>query len=153
LRLASFPVLGPTLAPFAIRYAVPLALRFWARDYGNIEADERGLLVASCRQPGTDRAFQRSLMAVIDPFGQSIGWAGRGLAIDLPPVALFWGREDRVIPFRHAEDAVRRSRGVTLVSFERCGHYPHLDHVEAFSSLLGQFLSDPDLQPTTLVAP
>ncbi|GMV41081.1 MAG: hydrolase [Myxococcales bacterium] len=144
MRLAAFPLLGPRIAPLAIRFVVPVALRLMADSYGHIEPAEIDHLVRCARAPGTAMAFQRSLEAVIDIRGQTLRTADRAAEVgDLPPTALFWGTEDPIIPYRHALDTVAHARGVALTGYEGCGHFPHLDRVDELARDLTDFFCDP----------
>ncbi|WP_207483069.1 acetoin dehydrogenase dihydrolipoyllysine-residue acetyltransferase subunit [Arenibaculum pallidiluteum] len=49
------------------------------------------------------------------------------------PVRVLWGREDSIVPWRHALAAPGR---VALHLFERAGHMPHWDQAEAVAAVL-----------------
>jgi hypothetical protein len=51
---------------------------------------------------GTARAFARSVRDVIDWRGQTRHVLDGGSDFALPPVALFWGARDTVLPIAHA---------------------------------------------------
>lgn len=149
MRLATFPVLGARITPYAIRFVVPIALRYMADSYGHMEPEEIDHFVRCTRLPGTMRAFQRSLEGVIDIFGQHVRTEDRAKeCVELPPTALFWGTDDPILPIRHALNAVARGQGVSLVRYEGCGHYPHLDRTKELARDIEEFLSDPE-RPTT----
>lgn len=148
LRLVAFPVLGPMLTPIALRYAVPVVLKRTTALYGHMEPDEVADFLRMNRIPGTDRAFIRSLQGVINLTGQYMQTAQRVCeAIDPPPIAIFWGTNDPVIPVRHGRNAVANAEGITLTTYEDCGHYPHLDAPYAFARDLTAFLDDPARRP------
>jgi len=42
--------------------------------------------------------------------------------------------------------------GIQTTFFERCGHYPHQQHTEAFANALLRFLDDPAALPARLKA-
>jgi pimeloyl-ACP methyl ester carboxylesterase len=145
MRFASFPVLGRWLTPLAMRHVFPAVLRMTPTSFGHMEPEEVERFVRWSRIPGTDVAFQRSLEGVINFFGQHVRTMDRVHEVtDMPPIALFWGTEDPIIPFHQAEDILARSAGVTLTRYDGCGHHPHLDHPERFSRDLIAFLTDPD---------
>ena len=145
LRFASFPVLGRKISPLFMRFIAPAALKLSPKTFGNIEPEEREYFIRVNRIPGSDRAFQRSLEGVINFFGQQMQTIDRAHEInDMPPIALFWGSNDPIIPARHGLDAVSQSEGITLTIYEGCGHFPHLDAPEKVSRDLIEFLTDPD---------
>ncbi|MBN1773568.1 MAG: alpha/beta fold hydrolase [Deltaproteobacteria bacterium] len=145
MRLASFPVLGRRLTPVAIRHLLPTVLRLTATTFGHMEPEEIECFVRWSRLPGTDVAFQRSLEGVINFFGQYVHTMDRVHEVaELPPIAIFWGTKDPILPLQHAKEMLARAEGVSLTRYEGCGHYPHLDHPERFSRDLAAFLNDPE---------
>jgi pimeloyl-ACP methyl ester carboxylesterase len=90
---------------------------------------------------GTARAFSRSLRDVVDLSGQRRGFFQHLHEIPrLPPIGLFWGDADPVIPITHAVDFARAITGTTISRFTGCGHYPHQDSPDEFADELGAFL-------------
>jgi pimeloyl-ACP methyl ester carboxylesterase len=151
MRFSAFPVLGRMLTPLAMRHVVPLVLRLTPGTFGNMEPDEQKKFVEWIRIPGTDRAFQRSLEGVIGFFGQRVQTSQRaGEVAEMPPVALFWGEKDPIIPVRHGRETVQRSVGISLTVYKGCGHYPHLDNPEEFAQDLAKFLEDPRRRPAEI---
>ncbi len=147
MRLASFPFFGRKLTPLALRHGIPWFLKHLSSTLGHMEPEEQQRFIEMNRIPGTDRAFQRTLEGVINVFGQHVQTAQRIGEVDvLPPIALFWGTRDPIIPVRHGRDTVTRSHDITLTTYD-CGHYPHLDAPEAFARDLLDFLSDPRRAP------
>lgn len=145
MRLASVPVLGGRLTPVAMRYLFPTVLRMTTTTFGNMEPEEVDSFVRWIRVPGTDVAFQRSLEGVINFFGQYMQSMDRmHEVVDLPPIAVFWGTRDPILPFLHGKQMLGLTEGVSLTSYEGCGHYPHLDHPYRFSRDVAAFLTDPD---------
>lgn len=153
MRLAAIPHLGPLLAPPLMRLGAPLLLRLFPGAAGNIEPDEARLLVHMNRIPGTDRAFTRTLSGVVDVFGQSQQMLPHADEIrSPPPMEVFWGLRDPIIPLSHGEALVRHSRGIRLHAYPGCGHFPHLEAPERFVRDLRRFLSDPGRPPARLFA-
>jgi pimeloyl-ACP methyl ester carboxylesterase len=102
-------------------------------------------------QAGSARAFARTVRDIIDWRGQRRTFFQRAHELEaLPPIAVFWGDRDKVIPFSHAEALARSVDGVRVTRFEDCGHYPHHEHPEAFASALRDFLDSPSAQAATL---
>ncbi len=145
LRFATLPVLGPAFTPFVIRYGLPFAMRHAPKTFGHMEPDEVTRAAASNRIPGTDRAFQRSVEGVIKLTGQYVRTMDRvGEVASLPPIAMFWGEKDPIIPLRHGREAFAGYAGVTLTIYPGVGHFPFLDAPADFARDLRAFLSDPD---------
>ncbi|MGH7270013.1 MAG: alpha/beta fold hydrolase [Polyangiaceae bacterium] len=95
---------------------------------------------------GTARAFSRSVRDVIDWRGQIRHFLDRAYEVDdLPPLAVFWGEEDPLIPVRQAVESAALLEGVTLTRFAGCGHFPHRQEPERFVRELEAFLDAPSL--------
>ncbi|MBI2061390.1 MAG: alpha/beta fold hydrolase [Nitrospirae bacterium] len=144
LRVSSFPGLGPLLTPLVLRLGLPLAQRITPGAFGHNEPDEIERLVRMCRIPGSDRAFNRTVTGVINILGQHVqSFSRAGEIKSLPPMALFWGDKDPILPISHAHAACRRLEHSTLSVYPGVGHYPHLDEPNRLAAELGTFLTDP----------
>ncbi len=144
MQLATLPVLGRRLTPLALRHGLPLVLKRTTALFGHMEPEEVERTIRISRIPGTGRAFQRTVEGVINIFGQHVQTTHRVAEVgDMPPVALFWGTKDPIIPIGHGLATVARSLGIKLTAYEGCGHFPHLDTPERFGHDLTEFLIDP----------
>ncbi len=141
LRLASLPHVVERLGqPFMAR-GTHLALNAAGGAY---TADEIAALSRINSIPGTARAFARSVRDVIDWRGQHRHFLdGAGKVADLPPIGLFWGEEDALIPIAHATEAISVLDGATLTRFPGCGHFPHRQEPERFVRALEAFVDAP----------
>jgi len=141
LRLASIPQVVERLGqPFMARGTL-MALNAAGGAY---EADEIAQLSRINAMPGTARAFARSVRDVIDWRGQHRHFLDRAYEVgDLPPVRLFWGERDTLIPIAHAVEAISVIEGATLTRFAGCGHFPHRQEPERFVRELEDFLDAP----------
>lgn len=145
MRLATFPVLGPLLTPGVMRVALPLSVRLAPGLFGHMEPEEQDRFIAMSRIPGSARALRRTLDGVINLRGQTVRSLDRIDEVEqMPPLALFWGEEDPVIPVHHGRKIMARSRYVTLTIYEGCGHFVHLDEPIRFAQDLTDFLCDSD---------
>ena len=141
LRLASLPLVverfgQPFMAP-GTRIALNAA-------GGAYEPDEIRRLACMNAIPGTARAFARSVRDVIDWRGQHRHFLDRAHEVgELPPVALFWGESDSVIPIAHGSEAASVLDGATLTRFAGCGHFPHRQEPEEFVRSLEAFVDAP----------
>ena len=143
MRFAAFPFFGRKLTPYALRYGLPRVLKYLSKTLGHMEPEEQEKFIEMSRIPGTKMAFQRTLEGVINFFGQYMQTDQRANEVEeMPPVALFWGTKDPIIPIRHGQDTVARSENITLTTYKKCGHYPHLEMPERFSGDLVDFFND-----------
>jgi pimeloyl-ACP methyl ester carboxylesterase len=144
LKYATFPVLGPRLTPFVVRRFIPLLMRFSPAIFGKRDPDEIKRFVKMMDVPGTHRAFQQSVAGVINLSGQYMQTKQRASELDeLPPIALFWGENDPILPVKHGRSMMAHSTGITLTTYPKCGHFPQLDIASTFAHDLKKFLLDP----------
>jgi pimeloyl-ACP methyl ester carboxylesterase len=91
---------------------------------------------------GTARAFARTVRDVIDLKGQTRGFHQHAHRIsEIPPIGIFWGDQDPIIPLSHGVDAAKSIPGASLACFSKCGHYPHRERPGTFVDALEAFLS------------
>jgi pimeloyl-ACP methyl ester carboxylesterase len=111
---------------------------------GNLVYDARGMedvidhfvaLHGGRRELEQLLATGRSLISGYD--GTLIQRAGE---IDCP-VAVIWGREDRLAPVEHAEAFAAAVPHADVHVLERCGHYPQIELPTRVSDLLGELLA------------
>jgi pimeloyl-ACP methyl ester carboxylesterase len=93
--------------------------------------------------PGTARSLSRTVRDVITLRGQKRGLAQRVNDVELPPIEIFWGARDNIIPHAHAEETIALIDGVRVVRFETSAHYPHRDTPDAFARELSRFFDAP----------
>ncbi len=143
LRLASFPFVVEHFGQPFMALGTRLALRAIGAGF---DAGEIQALARYNATPGTARAFSRSVRDVIDFRGQRRHFSDRAAEVkEPPPVALFWGENDPLIPIRHAVRGAARLQGVSVTRFASCGHFPHRQYPEAFVRELESFLDAPHL--------
>jgi pimeloyl-ACP methyl ester carboxylesterase len=117
---------------------------------GNFDASERRHLARVNARPGTARALSRTLRRGADLRGQREHLMDHVDSIgELPPMAVYWGDRDPVIPVHHAAEVGRYLEGVAVRRFPKVGHYPHREATGALVPDLLRFLDDP--QPTPRV--
>jgi pimeloyl-ACP methyl ester carboxylesterase len=139
LRLAgSMPLVVERLGqPF-----MGLFTRLARKATGSLHSSEDvAQLSAMNAQSGSARAFARTVRDIIDWRGQRRSFFERADELSaLPPIAVFWGDRDAVIPFSHAEALASAVDGVRLTRFASCGHYPHHEKPDDFVDGLREFL-------------
>jgi pimeloyl-ACP methyl ester carboxylesterase len=104
-------------------------------------------------EPGSARAFARTVHDVIDWRGQRRIFSQRAHEITrLPPVAVFWGDRDAIIPMGHAKAFTAAVEGAVFKHFDGCGHYLHQEQPETFVNAVRDFLDNPSAIPARLKA-
>ena len=58
------------------------------------------------------------------------------------PTLVIWGAQDRILPVRHAHQAVKRLPNARIHIFDSCGHVPNIERAEEFNALVLDFLSN-----------
>lgn len=146
VRLVSVPWVWPL---FGQSWLVPLMVAtapLGGRD--NSDLEERA---KANSRPGTARALSRTVRDVVRLRGQVRHFLDRAYeAPFVPPLTLFWGDRDHLLPVAHAERACEQVTGARLVRFPDAGHYPHHDNPETFTEALVRALESGDAAPVTL---
>jgi pimeloyl-ACP methyl ester carboxylesterase len=138
LRFAAMPFLLQNLGDGLLRPITYLAGPVGGRK--NWDAEER---VWANTRPGTARALYRTVRDVIRVQGQVRHFLDRAHeAPFVPPVGIFWGDRDRVLPVSHAKRLPKYLHYARIVRFPDAGHYPHHDDPEGFTRALVSFLEE-----------
>jgi pimeloyl-ACP methyl ester carboxylesterase len=141
LRLASIPFVVERFGQPFMAHGTRFALQAVGGAYDD---DEIARLASMNAVAGTARAFARTVRDVIDWRGQHRHVLDGGAELTaLPPVGLFWGEHDRVIPIAHATETSSLLGGALLTRFARCGHFPHRQEPARFVHALEAFLDAP----------
>ena len=115
---------------------------------GNFNAHERRHLAEVNARPGTGRTLERTLRNGLDVKGQRehiMDYAHR--MGELPPVAVYWGDDDPVLPVKHAERVHEYIEGAIVRRYPNVGHYPHREAVPEMLPDLLRFLDEPQKTP------
>jgi pimeloyl-ACP methyl ester carboxylesterase len=145
LRLASLPKLVEHLGqPFMSR-ATAVGLRLVGSMMDREDAEWTSEVNGT---PGTARALARTVRDVIDWRGQRRSFLDHVEEVpELPPIALFWGERDRIIPVKHARRSTKLLAGVSVTTFPGCGHFPHQQMPDVLSRSLLAFLDASNVPP------
>jgi pimeloyl-ACP methyl ester carboxylesterase len=118
-----------------------------------LSADVRRCICEANSHPGTARAFARTLRDVIDWRGQRRHLLQRIREVtELPPIALFWGDRDRVIPIRHGQALCATLENCSLWSLRGGGHFLHWQAPKQLAEALLGYLDAPVVQRSRLAA-
>ena len=92
---------------------------------------------------GAQRTFLSALRASANVLGVRPR-AYESIVHDLPritaPTLVIWGKQDPLIPAAYAHVAAQGLPHARLHLFDRCGHLPQLEYVDAFNELVHIFL-------------
>jgi pimeloyl-ACP methyl ester carboxylesterase len=142
LLLAALPLIGEWLTrPNRRRYRRVLRGIFY--DPSLVNEEMLRLFARMSSIPGGRRA----LLATLRSLGRQRGFHGRGQASYLAqwgsitaPSLIVWGRQDRVLPVRHATVAGKVIPNAQVHIFDACGHVPQIEKADEFNSLVLCFL-------------
>lgn len=88
------------------------------------------------------QAFRHVLRAIVDWRGQIVTMNDRAYLTEFIPTLLIWGRDDTVIPVKHAYAAQDALPHADIKVFNNAGHFPHADQPEIFVQTVRHFLAD-----------
>jgi pimeloyl-ACP methyl ester carboxylesterase len=88
------------------------------------------------------KGFMRAILStmrsgMLDSFAevyQQLGTQGT-------PVALFWGKNDKTVPFEHHVDICTAIPQAKFYAIDECGHIPHYERPNEFNPILLKFLN------------
>jgi len=144
LRLLSLPLAEKLVQPWL---CLGTRTFLWALEHKLFDAQDRRWHAWINGAPGSGRALTRTVRGVIGLRGQHRHFTDRLHEVEeIPPVALYWGDRDRILPFKHAQRAGELLRGVSVTRFPGCGHFPHLEQPGRFVASLNAFLENEALE-------
>ena len=92
------------------------------------------------KDPHARAAIRHVVRSVVDWRGQIVTMADRAYLTEEMPMAVVWGRDDKVIPVRHASNAAALAPKARIEVIPNAGHFPHKDHPQRFSKILHDFI-------------
>ena len=104
------------------------------------DLDEVADMYDSFKDARTRAAIRHVVRAVVDWRGQIVTMADRAYLTEVMPMCVVWGRNDAVIPVRHASNAGVLAPTARVEVIPNAGHFPHKDHPQRFVKILGEFI-------------
>ena len=104
------------------------------------DLDEVADIYDSFKDPNARHAIRHVVRAVVDWRGQIVTMADRAYLTDAMPMCVVWGRDDAVIPVRHANNAARLAPKARVEVIPNAGHFPHKDHPHRFAKIVHEFI-------------
>jgi len=143
LRLMSLPGIGELLSRPS-RIGVKIFFSLAVKNKEVLTEDFLETYYKLFRLPGAQRFLLETVRGIVDMRG------GKDDAI-LPimtnlhkvtqPALIIWGKQDRVLPVRHAQFAHEKLPDSKLHLFDSCGHVVNLERPQEFNSIVLDFLS------------
>ncbi|RYG34569.1 MAG: alpha/beta hydrolase [Burkholderiales bacterium] len=94
-------------------------------------------------QPAVAQAYEQIILATIDAGHDPSGRTSHRLHELRLPILMVAGCEDVRAPIELQEQYVQRFPDARLLKYERCGHFPFLEHPERFNADLTDFALTP----------
>ncbi len=104
------------------------------------DLDEVAEIYDSFKDPNARHAIRHVVRAVVDWRGQIVTMSDRAYLTDAMPMCVVWGRDDSVIPVRHASNAARLAPKARVEVIPNAGHFPHKDHPHRFAKIVHEFI-------------
>jgi pimeloyl-ACP methyl ester carboxylesterase len=104
------------------------------------DLDEVAEIYDMFRDPAARHAVRHVVRAVVDWQGQIVTMADRAYLTEAMPMWVVWGRDDRVIPVRHANAAAELAPNARVEVIPDSGHFPHKDHPQRFARIVHDFV-------------
>jgi len=111
------------------------------------DLDEVANIYDSFKDPFARHAIQHVVRAVVDWRGQIVTMADRAYLTEAMPMCVVWGRDDKVIPVRHADNVGQLAPNARVEVIPNAGHFPHKDHPHRFAKIVHEFIRT--TQPAT----
>jgi pimeloyl-ACP methyl ester carboxylesterase len=104
------------------------------------DLDEVAEIYDSFKDPYARAAIRHVVRAVVDWRGQIVTMADRAYLTQELPMGVIWGRDDKVIPVRHASNAAALAADARVEIIPNAGHFPHKDHPHRFVKIVHEFI-------------
>ncbi|MEP9365695.1 alpha/beta fold hydrolase [Nocardioides sp. CN2-186] len=104
------------------------------------DLDEVARVFDSFKDARSRHAIRHVVRAVVDWHGQIVTMADRAYLTEEMPMWVVWGRDDRVIPVRHASNAAMLAPKARVEVIADAGHFPHKDHPHRFAKIVHEFI-------------
>lgn len=140
LRLAAIRPIGRLMAAPLMGLGTHVMCRLLGGVKAGWDTQEAALLAWMNMAPGSGRALARTIAGCINLSGQyEQTWTRFDQIQPVPPIALFWGDRDPVLPIAHGRIALQRFNNVSLSIYPNCGHFPHLEDAGRLAQELASF--------------
>lgn len=139
MRIPALPIVGNWLGrPTPSNNA--LTLRLAIHDASNVPPALVELTNRYAAVPGSDISYVRTLQTGVSLRGSRDCGVVAEIARNFPaPSLIVWGRQDRVFPVAHAENAARLLPKSSTLIIDECGHYPQWEHADVFADAVAEF--------------
>ena len=141
------PILRLASIPFVVEHFGQPFMKLGTRLFCSIgntgrTPEEVRVLCSMNGQKGSAMVFARTVRDLMNLRGQRHTFYQRSQEVPtLPPISVFWGESDAIIPMKHGKIFSKKVGGISFVSFTDCGHSPQHERPLCLADALHQFLS------------
>lgn len=136
LKLAAMPIVGEALIGLVGSVGMVKNIPSMLFEHTPVE-HLHNRYIAQMQYAGFKRAILSSIRnGMLDSFIRFYESVGK---MD-QPVLLFWGRNDRTVPFKHSDSLRVAMPNLAFHVIENCGHIPHYEKPEEVNPILLEFL-------------
>lgn len=142
LRLMSLPLIGEIMS-YPTRFGVAQFFKLAVRNPGVITPDIIDTYYEIFRLPGQQKFLLQVVRAMVTLRGgrsELLEPVLNNLSTITAPTLIMWGRQDRVLPVKHAFIAKDKIPGARLAIIENCGHITNLERPDEFNQVVREFL-------------
>jgi len=143
LRLASLPLLGELMTRPG-RSEVYLYFRHAVYDTSILTKEFVDIFHEIHSLPGNQKSLLKAIRSIVSFRGgknEMVGPVMNNLHLINQPALIIWGREDKVLPLKHAYFAKEKLPNSKIHIFEHCGHMPQYERPGEFNRVVLEFLS------------
>jgi 4,5:9,10-diseco-3-hydroxy-5,9,17-trioxoandrosta-1(10),2-diene-4-oate hydrolase len=143
LKLMSLPIIGELMTRPS-RLEVSLFFKLAVRNPVVITEDFVETYYELFSQPGAQRFLLNLVRSIVNIRGgrkEVLAPIMTNLHRITAPTLIVWGKQDRVLPLKHAHFAMERLYNSRLHILDPCGHIPNLECPDEFNKLVLEFLA------------
>jgi pimeloyl-ACP methyl ester carboxylesterase len=144
LRLFSVPLLGKLIMGRPSPESVEKLLKNIFYDPALVTPELIKTTFELAVLPGTDRSLLSTTRACINICGQRAKYTKMllsSLGKITAPTLILWGKQDKIIPVKHAPIAARIP-GSKLYIYDKCGHAVMMERPDEFNKIVMNFLAE-----------
>ena len=144
LKLMSLPIIGELMS-YPTRFGVSMFFKLAVRNPGIITDDIIDTYYELFRLPGARRFLLQVVRSIVTLRGgreELLHPVLKNLHTISAPTLIIWGRQDRVLPLKHAYVAREHIPNASLHIIENCGHITNLECPDEFNDVVTRFLEN-----------
>ena len=144
LKLMSLPIIGELMSRPS-RMQVSLFFKLAVRNPAVITKDIIETYYEFFSQPGAQKFLLNVVRSIVNVHGgrkDLLSPILKDLQKITAPTLIIWGKQDRVLPLKHAYFAREQLPNSSIHILDHCGHIPNLERPDEFNKVVLEFLSD-----------